>query len=76
MTAGPFEKVRIVQRHHELDLRYILPTFLDRRTKQSEEILAQLESRFDNVCEPIRYNVRLSEAAAPTIECYSVAAIP
>ena len=36
---------------------------LDRRVKKSAEILAQLQSHFpDQLCEPIRYNVRLSEA--------------
>jgi chromosome partitioning protein len=47
----------------ELTLRYILPTFYDRRVKKSEEILAQLRAHFgERVCTPIRYNVRLSEA--------------
>jgi chromosome partitioning protein len=53
-----------IQRYHSsLTLRYILPTFMDRRVKKSEEILTQLRSHFGAlVCEPIRYNVRLSEA--------------
>jgi chromosome partitioning protein len=47
----------------QLALRYILPTFYDRRVRKSEEILAQLQSHFGElVCSPIRYNVRLSEA--------------
>jgi chromosome partitioning protein len=47
----------------ELELKYILPTFFDRRVKKSSEILPQLEGRFSGrVCNPIRYNVRLSEA--------------
>ncbi|MCO6453372.1 MAG: ParA family protein [Caldilineales bacterium] len=52
-------------RHYRPDvsIRYIVPTFFDRRVKKSEEILAQLQSHFDDlVCAPIRYNVRLSEA--------------
>lgn len=49
----------------DLQLRYVLPTGLDRRVKQSGEILAQLEASFGDVlCRPIRYNVRLSEAPA------------
>ncbi len=49
--------------HNELQLRYILPTFLDRRVRKSDEILRQLQSHYGNqVCNPIRYNVRLSEA--------------
>jgi chromosome partitioning protein len=47
----------------ELELKYVLPTFFDRRVKKSDEILAQLEDHFGaRVCPPIRYNVRLSEA--------------
>lgn len=55
-----------IQRYRpDLQLRYILPTGLDRRVKQSGEILAQLEASFGDVmCRPIRYNVRLSEAPA------------
>lgn len=53
-----------IQKYHSgLVLRYILPTFMDRRVKKSEEILAQLRSHYGGlICEPIRYNVRLSEA--------------
>lgn len=49
--------------HDELQFHYVLPTFMDRRVRKSEEILAQLETYFgDRICAPIRYNVRLSEA--------------
>jgi chromosome partitioning protein len=53
-----------IQRYHpDLTLRYVLPTFLDRRVKKSEEILEQLRQRYaTELCEPVRYNVRLSEA--------------
>lgn len=48
-----------------LELRYVLPTALDKRTAQSTEILEQLESTFSGrVLEPIPYNVRLSECSA------------
>jgi chromosome partitioning protein len=47
----------------DLSLRYVLPTFLDRRVRKSDEILAQLTGHFgERMCAPIRYNVRLSEA--------------
>jgi chromosome partitioning protein len=47
------------------EIRYVLPTFLDGRVKKSAEILAQLGAHFGgNLCEPIRYSVRLSEAPA------------
>lgn len=53
-----------IQKYHSgLELRYIVPTFMDRRVKKSEEILGQLQSYYASlVCEPVRYNVRLSEA--------------
>lgn len=53
-----------IQRYRPtLSLKYILPTFYDRRVRKSAEILAQLQSHFpDQICDPIRYSVRLSEA--------------
>ena len=49
--------------HRRLGLNYILPTFMDRRVKKSQQIYdLLLEYYHDRVCEPIRYNVRLSEA--------------
>jgi chromosome partitioning protein len=54
---------RIQQYRPDLVLRYVLPTFMDLRVKKSAEILAQLQGHYgDLVCDPIRYNVRLSEA--------------
>jgi len=54
----------VIQKYNpELQLKYILPTFFDRRVRKSEEILPQLVAHFgDRVCPPIRYSVRLSEA--------------
>jgi chromosome partitioning protein len=55
--------VPIQKYHPDLVLRYVLPTFMDRRVRKSEEILAQLRAHYgDLLCEPVRYNVRLSEA--------------
>ena len=53
-----------IQKYHpELSLAYILPTFFDRRVRKSGEILEQLQNHYaGKVCEPVRYNVRLSEA--------------
>ena len=53
-----------IQRYRpSLELKYVLPTFFDRRVRKSEEILGQLQGHFDTrVCAPVRYNVRLSEA--------------
>ncbi len=68
-----------IQRYHaDLRLRYVLPTFYDRRVKKSEEIFAQLHAYYpEQVCSPIRYNVRLSEAPGygQTIYEYAPASI-
>lgn len=54
---------RVQQYHEKLTLRYVLPTFLDRRVSKSEEILEQLRCYYGQLLLPaIRYNVRLSEA--------------
>ncbi len=65
-----------IQKYHpDLALRYILPTFLDRRVRKSDEILAQLRGHFGaQVCAPIRYNVRLSEAPGYGQTIYEYAA--
>jgi len=54
-----------VQKYNEgLSLKYVLPTFLDGRVRKSAEILGQLRAYYgQQLCPPIRYNVRLSEAA-------------
>ncbi|MCP4647972.1 MAG: ParA family protein, partial [bacterium] len=47
----------------DLVVKYIVPTFYDLRVKKSNEILDQLNKYFpEQLCEPIKYNVRLSEA--------------
>ncbi len=47
----------------DLRLDYILPTMFDRRTRQSYQILKQIQKYFARqICDPIHYNVRLSEA--------------
>jgi chromosome partitioning protein len=58
------QSLNAIQRYHsELALRYVVPTFLDRRVRKSDEILKQLHVHFAGlVCPPVRYNVRLSEA--------------
>jgi chromosome partitioning protein len=65
--AGVLDFVRHVgrvQKHNtSLNLRYVLPTFLDLRTRQSAEMLAQLRGHFGTqLCNPIRVNVDLAEA--------------
>lgn len=47
----------------ELQHRYLLPTFEDKRVKKSQEVLEILENHFSKIlCNPIRYNVKLSES--------------
>lgn len=47
-----------------LQMRYLLPTMYDKRLKQSRQYLAHLQKAFpDQICDPVRSNVRLSEAA-------------
>lgn len=57
-------RIKDIQDYHpDLQMRYVLPTFLDGRVKKSQEILQQLREYYGSrICDPIRYNVRLSEA--------------
>jgi len=57
------KSLEAIQKYHPLRLRYIVPTFLDGRVRKSQEILEQLQSFYPGqVCHPIRYSVRISEA--------------
>jgi len=65
--AGVLDFVRHVgsvqQYNPSLKLRYILPTFLDMRARQSSEMLAQVRGHFGTqLCNPIRVNTDLAEA--------------
>lgn len=59
------ERLKSVQNYNKnLQYKYLLPTFLDRRVKKSTEILEQLRKYYPNLlCEPIKYSVRMSESA-------------
>jgi chromosome partitioning protein len=62
----------------DLEIKYIVPTMYDRRTRQARDILNQLKKVFgDKVCNKININVRLSESAShgQTIFEYSPRAI-
>ncbi len=58
------QSMAAIQKYHpRLALQYVVPTFFDRRVRKSDEILQQLSKAFPaELCQPIRYNVRLSEA--------------
>jgi len=50
---------------HDVKIKYIVPTFYDKRVKKTDEVVETLIAHFgDLVCDPIRYNVKLSEAPA------------
>lgn len=58
-------RLKSIQAYNQkISHRYVLPTFWDRRVKKSSEILNILKKYYTSqMCEPIRYCVRLSEAA-------------
>jgi chromosome partitioning protein len=60
------ERLAVIQKYNtQLQLRWIVPTFVDHRVKKSFEILAQLHERYGELVTPeVRYSVRLSEAPA------------
>ena len=59
------KRLQSVQSYNpRLEYRYLLPTFLDRRVKKSNEILEQLKKYYPKLlCDPVKYSVRLSESA-------------
>ena len=49
----------------EVSLKYILPTFLDKRISSPTSILNKLKQLYgDYVCEPIGYNANFADAPA------------
>jgi len=57
-SLGAIQKYR-----QEIELKYILPTFLDSRIKGPQNLYDQLEKLYPQyLCQPIRYNDCLSEA--------------
>ncbi len=59
------DRLASVQRFNKnLKHSYLVPTFYDRRVKKSAEILSHLKKHFKKqMCEPIKYSVRISESA-------------
>jgi chromosome partitioning protein len=56
---------RVRKYNPEVELKYILPTFLDRRVRHPALILDRLrELHGPHLCPPVRYNAKLSEAPA------------
>ena len=51
------------KQNDQLALKYVVPTLFDRRTRQSIDLYRKLKRLFTRqICDPIRHNVRLSEA--------------
>lgn len=59
------DRLKSVQAYNnQLKHKYLVPTFWDRRVKKSTEILEQLKKYYSGqLCEPIKYCVRISESA-------------
>jgi chromosome partitioning protein len=54
---------RVKQINRKLALRYVVPTMVDLRPRQTGEVLEQLQSIFPSeICEPVRRSIRVSEA--------------
>jgi chromosome partitioning protein len=58
------ENLRAIRKYNPtVNLAYVVPTFFDKRVRRSAEVYSQLKANFEPIlCDPIRYNVKLSEA--------------
>ena len=51
------KSLHAIQKYKQLDLKYVLPTFLDTRVDQPLQIYEKLKSMYgDKVCQPVRYD--------------------
>ena len=58
-------EIEAIKEYTDVEIKYIVPTFYDRRVSKSDEIMEQLQGHFGElVTKPIRYSARLSEAPA------------
>lgn len=58
-------EIEVLKQHTDVELKYIIPTFYDRRNSKSDQIIKQLQYNFEGlVTKPIRFSVRLSECPA------------
>lgn len=59
------KNLHAIKKYKQIDLNYILPTFLDTRVEQPLHIYRKLQSLYgDKVCTPIRYDEQLSRIAS------------
>ena len=58
------DRLSAIREYSPIALNYIVPTFLDGRVRKSGEVHQLLQDYYDReLCSPIRYNVKLSEAS-------------
>ncbi len=58
-------EIEVLKQFTDVELRYIIPTFYDRRNSKSDQVMKQLLDNFGGlVTKPIRFSVRLSESPA------------
>lgn len=56
------KNLHAIKKYKEIDLQYVLPTFLDTRVEQPKDIYRKLQGIYgDKVCTPIRYDEELSK---------------
>ena len=70
------DNMRIVREEigHDVAVRYVIPTFVDRRNSKTTSVLQALEESFGpKVTTPVRSNVRLSEAPSHHQSIYDYA---
>lgn len=70
------DNMRIVREEigHDVAVRYVIPTFVDRRNSKTAAVLEALEESFGpKVTTPVRSNVRLSEAPSHHQSIYDYA---
>lgn len=60
------ERLEVIQKYNpQLQLRWVVPTFVDGRVRKTFDILEQLRERYGDLVGPeIKYTVKLSEAPA------------
>ena len=56
------KNLHAIKKYKEIDLQYVLPTFMDTRVEQPKDIYRKLQGIYgDKVCTPIRYDEELSK---------------
>jgi len=57
------KSLHAIQKYKQIDLNYVLPTFLDDRVEQPAHIYSKLQSLYgDKVCHPVRYDEKFAKS--------------